>query len=174
MFLIYSQMAPTSKVQKVASLRGYGRHMELKVVKSWSCGHFLFICSGTFAVGCIVLPMHSVTESQRDRRTDRRQYDVIGRSHCVRSAKNSDSFELIVFNLCQSCSTLTHILWCRYCYHNNVRLSVCHTRRPRFYYGWLICAMLNVLFYSCYLFRWICCSLQFILFSAVSCVPSLY
>jgi len=44
-------------------------------------GHFLFTCSDTFAVGCIVYPQG--TASQTDRQTDRQQYDASSRSNCM-------------------------------------------------------------------------------------------
>jgi len=51
------QMAPTSMVQELGSLMGYGRCRELKVVKSRSFpkGHFLF----SFAVGCRLSLSHN-------------------------------------------------------------------------------------------------------------------
>jgi len=49
------QVATTSVVQEVENQRGWGRWRGLKVVKSCSWGgHFLFTCSGTSAVGCIL------------------------------------------------------------------------------------------------------------------------
>jgi len=58
-----------SMVQEQHSLRAQGRCRGLKVVPScvFLGRHFLFSCSDTFAVGCIVYP--HCTASQTDRRT---------------------------------------------------------------------------------------------------------
>jgi len=50
---MYSPNGANIMVQEVGGLMGW-RRRELKAEKSCSQGHFLFTCSDTFAVVCIV------------------------------------------------------------------------------------------------------------------------